>query len=645
MCTMNIIYAYNDKIKITKEFPTKYGKKMLIDTNLILQYIDQRKMNQTKQGLAVYINMKIKYQHMNHEGSKSAIRTWRYNLTDYSVEIGHCFNWKITRDLSLTSATIYASSLWFQNTLQVQTNYKEIAQFGFICHRNILIDQYCRISIHKDVVMSCDILTVHGRINASKPILMITNRTNLTHKNFHACVSNYSNVKFGFIQEEKKAKESLFGDLRLYYWDISQFEKQQNKNMYSYNLIDQMPLIKFGSFDSQVNYLKSKLFLVTKQNNDNDRQQKKELVLSDLWSSSNQYWIKPCLSSVIKDARFVEKIKLFSDSHEQKMSLFEFLFFKCGYYEIANYVAEYGYKSQGEIYEILIETDFFIKDEHNWIQSVDRRQRLCSQYLPTACGMEITYVYDNNHKVRKAFSSEKAIPMLINTNLILQYVDQKQIYKLIRSHATESEWKGVVISMDIDIQYGPWKYMVNNFTVDIGTEFKWKINHSSSLSVDTVWISSLWITNNSCISTNANAGQFTIGCQENALIDEKCSISMDERGLKGAYVTISKTDKAASNVGKIWEKTKSILSSHGKKQQVDKAHKCNGKSGDNFGGGAGYKEQGQNGVNSFGSVDASGGCKYFTDSVDSYETFSVGFGGGCAKKEGSRGGNGGGKIV
>eukprot|EP01084_Bolivina_argentea_P093295 167817_1 len=173
------------------------------------------------------------------------------------------------------------------------------------------------------------------------------------------------------------------------------------------------------------------------ENSDDYKEQKDESE-SNLWSKSNRYWMSQT---------FVNNIKLFWDfqvcmPNEPKMSLFEFLFFKCGYHEIANYAAVYGYKSK--VFKVLkMEgTDFFIKDENNRIHGVDRRQKLCSTYLPTACRIRITYKHSNNKTVSKSFSKEKTMQMVIDTNLILQgIIDDEQICELRQKYSKQKKQK------------------------------------------------------------------------------------------------------------------------------------------------------------------------------------------------------------
>eukprot|EP01084_Bolivina_argentea_P044568 81998_1 len=90
MCTMKLTYDYSDDAKFVSEFGTKQGKEMLVNTGLILQQIDQTKLNESKQGLTITMSMKIKYQFGYWDENnfvKSANRIWRCELNDYIVHI------------------------------------------------------------------------------------------------------------------------------------------------------------------------------------------------------------------------------------------------------------------------------------------------------------------------------------------------------------------------------------------------------------------------------------------------------------------------------------------------------------------------------------------------------------------------------
>eukprot|EP01084_Bolivina_argentea_P170315 295135_1 len=151
---MNIIYKYDNNNKIIKHFKTKQARKMLIDTNLILQYVDQRKMDDFQKGLIIYIDMTIKYQYMSGDGNESQIRFWEYNLHNHKViEIASRFNafdWRISNDTILTFVPLYVSNLWITNISHVSCVPRETTHNGeckIYCKGDILIDSECSISM------------------------------------------------------------------------------------------------------------------------------------------------------------------------------------------------------------------------------------------------------------------------------------------------------------------------------------------------------------------------------------------------------------------------------------------------------------------------------------------------------------------
>eukprot|EP01084_Bolivina_argentea_P052307 96081_1 len=221
------------------------------------------------------------------------------------------------------------------------------------------------------------------------------------------------------------------------------------------------------------------------------------------------------------------------------MTLFEFLFFKCRKYQIANYANKYYGKSEKEIFEMIIDTVFFVTDDNGWIQSVDRSNKLCTKYAPTICELNI---------MSTKFTTKNAKQMLKDTNLILQYID----------HRTWS------IDMNLNIKYEDededqkWQNKAFHFVFKVGNNFKWKIDCNVTFTRNKIFMSSLWITNNSKISRvskhdgddddehkyddndidinnviSSNMGEFKIICEQTIIIDEKCSISMNECGVKG----------------------------------------------------------------------------------------------------------------
>eukprot|EP01084_Bolivina_argentea_P142884 250982_1 len=575
MCKMRIVYEYDDDDKITREFGTKQGKPMLINPNLMLQYIDQRKLcnGNTQKSLIVKINTDIKYQCRFHNGNKSDIRIWRHTLSDFEVQIESKFNWKINKSTTLAINTINVSSLWITNLCAINqdphddTNQEfEDDEFRCLCQENVRIDKGCSININKKMVIFCDTFTMMGRLHTPKRILVVTNKTNLEPKSHE--------ITFGFIQ--KALNSDNIEDFKLKY--STSFYHTQQVQSYSYQLLEKMPLIKFADPHSKTMYLKSKLFSLISEQKYVDTTDNVFLYLSSFLDKHiDEKWIRNSLKPIIEDKQFVQQINLFLPQkcltppvyEEEKsslppMSLFEFMFFECKFYQIANYVKESGYYHDDvDIFKIIIGTDFFSVD-NNWIQSIDQKQKLFTRYPPTKCKVVVIYDYDDQYKIHETFQEEKALEMLFDTNLILQYIDQRKLYKLkhkyFSSHASQ-QWKGLTICISINIQYGDtaecsWKHNLQDFKIEIGNELNWKINHDSTFTVDTLYISSLWVTNNSKIDSiasklndddgnhgiydneydmiNSVGGQFKIVCQQNIIIDKHCSICMNQKGIKGA---------------------------------------------------------------------------------------------------------------
>eukprot|EP01084_Bolivina_argentea_P297560 512657_1 len=260
------------------------------------------------------------------------------------------------------------------------------------------------------------------------------------------------------------------------------------------------------------------------------------------------------------------------------------------------------------------------------------------------CKLAIYYEYDDVDPIMELFEKKPAKQMLADTNLILQFIDQRKLEK------------SKTINIDMQIKYQHmypdgdkssvriWRYELSDFLLKIGNDFNWKINADLKLSVNTLHVSSLWITNDCCVScekysvTDRNEyfnmkdtfGVLAIICKKKLLIDKKCSISMTECGINGAIHDEQKGESV---------------------YEVNTKH--NGHSGKRFGGGGGYKENGAVGrakYTAWPNIDAFGGDQYLFDKTikSNYDiaTLSVGFGGGCATSiKGSQGGNGGGKIL
>eukprot|EP01084_Bolivina_argentea_P170323 295143_1 len=313
---------------------------------------------------------------------------------------------------------------------------------------------------------------------------------------------------------------------------------------------------------------------------------------------------------------------------------------------------------------MIIGSDFFVKDDNGWIQSVDRSNKLCTKYEPTLCELNVMHQYDKlktNKNIRRKFTAQNAKQILKNTNLILQHMDRRMLYKTN---------KNLVIDMSLNIKYKydnqMWQCKSFHFVFQVGNNFKWKIDRNVTFTKNKIFMSSLWITNNSkinCVSKQvnidsdsdsdvdenkyddnhnidindvvcSNIGEFKIICDETIIIDENCSISMNGCGVHGAFY-----------------KNNTLVKHNAL---------CNGKSG-KAGSGAGYKKPGQKASYKvdikgyYKSVEEKyidGGCPIYSDDNDyddnDYNMFSVGFGGGCMSYDDtkqSKGGDGGGKIV
>eukprot|EP01084_Bolivina_argentea_P311345 538911_1 len=332
-------------------------------------------------------------------------------------------------------------------------------------------------------------------------------------------------------------------------------------------------------------------------------------------------WITTCLENTLSDKEFMKRIKIFSrQQHLNGMTLFEFIFFECGHYQIANYISKYYDKTPHEVFKMIFNTDFFIND-NNWITSADRSQTLSTKYQPLSCKLQIVYEYNQSTKDDYTFGTKQAKKILTNTNLLLQNVDQRKL------DLSENE---LTIHINISVKYQHvfadkeksniriWRYQLENLQIAIPNEFNWKINQNTTLSNNELYVSSLHVTNQSCLqctkySNNNNFGELKIICKDNMLIDADCSISMNETGAKGAFYE--------SKVNNVIYEIKS---------------KYNGESHDTFGGGAAHPF-----VLEYVGFEE---IKILKNNIN--KKFPVGFGGGCAKDfKGSNGGDGGGTVL
>eukprot|EP01084_Bolivina_argentea_P203830 348061_1 len=374
----------------------------------------------------------------------------------------------------------------------------------------------------------------------------------------------------------------------------------------------QKTIVFSNDIEQKSSYLKS-ILLGTINNQESN-------IMRNLSSFLQSLWIETSLEHVMQDKEFVHKIQLFTAREFLNgMSLLEMIFFECQQYQIAQKKLISQYISQKKLFEIIIGTDFLeFTNDNYWTQSVDRMKRTCSKYGLRMCKMEVTYQYKHEIKTKQAqinkrFNTKQGKQILLNPNLLLQYIDQTKLDK-------NSKGVSIYISMNIKYQYQyfdddtlkksdirVWRYEMKNLkAIEFDREFNWKINTNTTFTSNALNCASLWITNASvikCVPMNINSrGEFNILCEKNILIDRKCSISMSECGIQGAIYN---------------DDEKHVY------YQFDSKH--NGKSNDSYGGGG----------------------QYLTTELREQNTdkiFSVGFGGGCAKIKGSEGGSGGGKI-
>eukprot|EP01084_Bolivina_argentea_P090344 162829_1 len=473
MCTTNIIYQYGDD-KITKEFATKQAKPLLINTDLILQYIDQRKLYKSENDLTINIEIQIKYQYKSDDNIKSQLRIWKYKLTDLEFKFGNIFKWKMKQNAikTLTNDTLYISSLYITKDAAEQKycddDINENQDFDsktirWLCQENIFIEQECLIDINAPMVICCKNLKIDGILQTTQSILIITNSPN---KNLETKINGL--CKFGFIKTIKNQHSVEQYDIESV--DIKSIKYRNNLNLipYDYQWIDKLPLL-FAT-ELQITYLKSQIQTV----NEDDCVM---INLSRFFNKySNRQWITNCLQHVIGDKQYIEMIDLFaSKTRLYGMNVFEFIFFECGYYEIANYVTTFSYCDDKMVSDMILGSGFpqlFIINDNNEIRCVDRKYKLLTYYSPTKCEIGITYEYDNNDTVYKTFMSDDAMKILNDTSLILKDIDQNKLEPILHD-----EWNRLTIWINIDIEYGQdqnvksiWKCNVNAFKFELGTE-------------------------------------------------------------------------------------------------------------------------------------------------------------------------------
>eukprot|EP01084_Bolivina_argentea_P142879 250973_1 len=733
-CELNIVYQYDDDIQISRTFKTEEGVQMLSNTNLILQYIDQRKLYTIKKnyietkdewkGLIICISGSIVYGH--HDTLADDLHT--YQLKDFKVRIGHEFNWKIDSNLILTVDTIYVCSFWISNESCITSNSTSQGVLRIFSERDIVIganssicmdgtsgyrytkydgstgkcgggggyrnkgengvksnnslngtggDQYLTVELIRNdanykrfsvgfaggcgtnngseggagggqIIVLCSSLQIKsgGKITSNGAdgincggggsggsILIIANSTNID-KNWQnkLTVNGGRTNKMNFMDSVGNGSDGIiqFGSIHQYTVGnmVLKDEPLKANDNFSYNF----SLINEEFLETV--YLKYKLFSYMDQMNDEEQKHDHNNTFKDLSeylnNSTNRKWISGCTPHLVRDDQFTAAVELFSMRENLNgMSLFQFLFFHCRYYRVGDYC-------QGAVdllTENYIQPVFFIGGCGKYIESIHPTQSFLSKqiakYPPSLCNLTVIYEYDDNDKVYKTSNDAN---MLRDPNLILQHIDQRKLYQLNKKYLSSNKWEGLTLEINADIEYGNLRiYQIWNHRVNVGKEFNWKIAYDSQLTVDTLYVSSLFITNKSCMhgtsavhnseqkQDNIIGGTLRIFCENNLLVDENSSISMDACGIKGAIYD-DKTQTAMNQLN----------------------CKCNGKNG-KTGGGGGYKSMGKHGN------ERNGGDAYLTDELMQSDInckrFSVGFGGGCGRYKGSKGGNGGGKII
>eukprot|EP01084_Bolivina_argentea_P282858 484302_1 len=441
MCKMQIIYKYNNNNEITKEFSSFKSKKMLLNTNLILQYIDQTKMFNLKNGLTMNINIQIKYQHMNEDGDKSAVRIWRYNSSNYTISIGD-FNWRINQHTILDCNTLHVSTLWITNhsTLSVApTNVSgsDTTKFRCFCQEDFNIDVQSSIQTKKEIVLLCNNLTVKGTIN-SELLLIIANQSNISQRNIKQNIKSNC-VKFGFITKSKLQNQTFnVDDYYLQCLEIETLHQKQNVIPYSFDIIDKMPLVFFSVVGCQASYLKRKLLSLKYNTQEN--------VSTLFQSKSDRKWIDNCLAFLLfEDTQFIQQIKFFSpQTYFNGMSLFQFLFCECGYYKIPSYLIDMQYVNENEIIQMLINMSFSFDDS---LDSETKFGYICSNTSTEQITTSKPIIFCQNLEKMCAFSTKNAFQETISRVII-----SGKFVPL----SSQEEWKNMImITIPTSIKIAP----------------------------------------------------------------------------------------------------------------------------------------------------------------------------------------------
>eukprot|EP01084_Bolivina_argentea_P139591 245558_1 len=503
MCTMNIVYEYDTDDKVIKQFGTKQAKPMLVNTNLILQHIDQRRLYKINKGLTISIDMQIKYQYMNNDGDKSGVRIWRFRLQNFKYKIQKEFNWKISHNTMITCPAIYVSSLWITNEATVgqhhsdDINISNNKQFIFVCQENILIDEKCSINILSQGAIFCDDLFINGIINQMnlKRMVIVANTSNLTKQNLPEKINGYQKVFFAYL-EQRKQKAMHIHDFEVEwktYKGFKSFETIKTDMEYSFEVINQWPIVKYLDAATRCAYLKSVVFSSIIEQNvedyheeqkyDNEEQKYANEVFLSLSNFLNtpsirdRDAIRTVLPTLIKDESFIKSTNFFnSQKCLNEMSLMEFMFFHCRYYGILNDID----CSDDEALELITGTKFFVEKSSHWLQRNNKSHKWFEKYPPTLCKISVTYEYSKYQRDSLEFGGEIAEQMIANPSAILN-IDQTLLDTLNRMYTSLQECTKLTICIEeLKIQYteidniNEWVYgLPQPFRVEIGSDFNW----------------------------------------------------------------------------------------------------------------------------------------------------------------------------
>eukprot|EP01084_Bolivina_argentea_P000711 1302_1 len=221
MCKMNVKYEYDDNNILFETFGTKEAKQILFNgANYLLQYIDQKLLDKTQNGVQISISLEIKYQHMSN-GDKCSVRIWRHNSSYFKVlEIGNNFNWKLTENTTINHEPICVSSLWITNKSNLNcigSNNTDL--FRILCKQKLTINDYSTLSMNQsdgkicilcvelylspnsNIIVTCDDNIDDKMKEESDPsILIITNYYNIKHDDDDRIDGT---VLFGFVSKHE----------------------------------------------------------------------------------------------------------------------------------------------------------------------------------------------------------------------------------------------------------------------------------------------------------------------------------------------------------------------------------------------------------------------------------------------------------